>query len=81
MSQLSHDTEESSNGTLAISRVPEPPDLADKSSQSSLASLEDAGGTFGGGGGGGDGDAFVFYFHLNIFLPIKMSQVLRIKMY
>lgn len=43
---LSHPSEENSNSSLGTGvppRVPEPPDLADRSSQSSLASLDDAG--------------------------------------
>lgn len=48
---------------MGVSRVPEPPDLADKSSQSSVASLEDTGLTS--GGGGGDGFDFDFDFNFN----------------
>lgn len=46
LSQPPHPCEENSNssvGTGVPARGPEPPDLADRSSQSSLASLDDAG--------------------------------------
>ena len=42
-SQPSEENSNSSMGTGVPPRGPEPPDLADKSSQSSLASLEDTG--------------------------------------
>lgn len=69
LSQPSQAGEENSNGSLGVSRVPEPPDLADKSSQSSVASLEDAGLTS--GGGGGDGFDFDFDFNFNGFVQIN----------
>lgn len=69
LSQPTQAGEENSNGSLVVSGVPEPPDLADKSSQSSMASLEDAG--LSSGGGGGDGFDFCFGFHFYCFVPIN----------
>lgn len=43
LSQPPHPSEENSNGSTGVLRAPEEPDLADKSSQSSITSQDDPG--------------------------------------